>query len=67
MITRLAVAVTVAWAVLAPMASAQITYVGSSTIGDHIIPAAAKAFTAKTGIPSEAWRRKVLAKVSRWS
>ncbi len=32
-------------------ASAEIVYVGSSTIGDHIIPAAAKVFTAKTGIP----------------
>lgn len=50
MITRLAVALTVAWAVLAPMASAQLAYVGSATIGDHIIPAAAKAFTAKTGV-----------------
>ena len=25
--------------------------VGSSTIGEHIVPAAAKAFTARTGIP----------------
>jgi len=30
--------------------SAQLEYVGSSTIGEHIIPEAAEAFTAKTGI-----------------
>ena len=30
--------------------SAQLTYVGSSTIGEHIVPAAAEAFAAKTGI-----------------
>src|SRR5438105_4706620 len=31
-------------------AAAQIAYVGSSTIGEHVIPQAAKAFAAKTGI-----------------
>jgi phosphate transport system substrate-binding protein len=31
-------------------AAAQIAYVGSSTIGEHVIPEAAKAFAAKTGI-----------------
>ena len=30
--------------------SAQLTYVGSSTIGENIVPAAAEAFAAKTGI-----------------
>ena len=34
----------------AATASAELSYVGSSTIGDHIIPAAAEAFTKKTGI-----------------
>lgn len=32
-------------------ASAQLSYMGSATIGEHIVPEAAKAFTAKTGIP----------------
>jgi phosphate transport system substrate-binding protein len=36
---------------LSGLASAQITYVGSTTIGEGLIPEAAKAFTAKTGIP----------------
>jgi phosphate transport system substrate-binding protein len=35
---------------LAGSAAAQITYVGSSTIGETIMPEAARAFTAKTGI-----------------
>ncbi|HLQ38406.1 MAG TPA: phosphate ABC transporter substrate-binding protein [Planctomycetota bacterium] len=30
---------------------AQISYVGSSTIGEHLIPEAARAFTQKSGIP----------------
>jgi phosphate transport system substrate-binding protein len=32
-------------------ASAQVTYTGSSTLGDSLIPAAARAFTARTGVP----------------
>jgi phosphate transport system substrate-binding protein len=36
---------------LSGSAAAQITYVGSSTIGETIMPEAAKVFTAKTGIP----------------
>jgi phosphate transport system substrate-binding protein len=32
-------------------ATAQVGYVGSSTIGETIIPEAAQVFTAKTGIP----------------
>jgi phosphate transport system substrate-binding protein len=36
---------------LSGSASAQITYVGSAPIGEYIIPEAAKAFTARTGIP----------------
>jgi len=31
-------------------AAADLSYVGSSTIGDHIIPAAAEAFAKKTGV-----------------
>ena len=31
-------------------AGAELSYVGSSTIGEHIIPDAAKAFTARTGV-----------------
>ena len=31
-------------------AAAELSYVGSSTIGDHIMPAAAEAFTRKTGV-----------------
>jgi phosphate transport system substrate-binding protein len=34
----------------AATAAAEISYVGSSTIGDHIMPEAAEAFTRKTGI-----------------
>ena len=34
----------------ATTAAAELSYVGSSTIGDSIIPAAAEAFTRKTGI-----------------
>jgi hypothetical protein len=30
--------------------AAELTDVGSSTIGEHVIPAAAQAFTAQTGI-----------------
>jgi ABC-type phosphate transport system substrate-binding protein len=37
--------------ILAGSAPAQITYVGSAPIGEHIIPEAVKAFTAKIGIP----------------
>ena len=37
--------------ILVGPAAAQLAYVGSSTIGEDIIPEAAKAFTAKTGIP----------------
>lgn len=32
------------------MAASQLSYVGSSTIGDNIIPAAAEAFARKTGV-----------------
>jgi phosphate transport system substrate-binding protein len=35
---------------LSGSAAAQITYVGSSTLGETIMPEAARAFTAKTGI-----------------
>lgn len=38
-------------ALAAVPASAQITYTGSSTLGDSLIPAAARAFTARTGVP----------------
>jgi phosphate transport system substrate-binding protein len=31
-------------------AAAELSYVGSSTLGDHIIPAAAEAFARKTGV-----------------
>ena len=34
----------------APPAAAELSFVGSSTIGDNIIPAAAEAFARKTGI-----------------
>jgi phosphate transport system substrate-binding protein len=34
----------------AATAAAELSYVGSSTIGDHVIPAAAEAFTRKTGV-----------------
>jgi phosphate transport system substrate-binding protein len=34
----------------AATAAAELSYVGSSTIGDHIMPAAAEAFTKKTGV-----------------
>jgi phosphate transport system substrate-binding protein len=34
-------------------AAAELSYVGSSTIGDHIVPAAAEAFARKTGIKLE--------------
>ena len=34
----------------APRAAAEVSYVGSSTIGDNIMPAAVEAFTRKTGI-----------------
>ena len=34
----------------AATAAAELSYVGSSTIGDHIIPAAAEAFARKTGV-----------------
>ena len=36
---------------LSDSATAQIDYVGSSTIGETILPEAARIFTAKTGIP----------------
>jgi phosphate transport system substrate-binding protein len=36
---------------LSGSAAAQLAYVGSTTIGEGHIPEAAKAFTAKTGIP----------------
>lgn len=39
------------WAVILPfIAKAEVSYTGSSTIGEEIIPEAAKAFTRKTGI-----------------
>jgi phosphate transport system substrate-binding protein len=34
----------------AATAGAELSYVGSSTLGDHIIPAAAEAFARKTGV-----------------
>jgi phosphate transport system substrate-binding protein len=51
MIKSTASAVVLVLCVLAGSASAQLSYVGSSTLGETIIPEAAKAFTAKTGIP----------------
>jgi phosphate transport system substrate-binding protein len=50
MIRTLASVLAIVLAALPEPALAQVSYVGSSTIGDHIIPAAAKAFTAKTKI-----------------
>jgi phosphate transport system substrate-binding protein len=44
-------AVALVLGILVGSAAAQITYGGSSTIGETIIPEAAKAFAAKTGIP----------------
>jgi len=43
-------AVTIILGSAAPTAAAELSFVGSSTIGDNIIPAAAEAFTRKTGI-----------------
>src|SRR5712691_5811676 len=51
MIRGVVFALTAGLAVVAGVASAEISYVGSSTIGENIIPEAAKVFTAKTGIP----------------
>ena len=50
MIKTIASAVALVLGMLAGLASAQIAYVGSSTIGETILPEAAKIFTAKTGI-----------------
>jgi phosphate transport system substrate-binding protein len=51
MIKSTASAVALVLGILSGTASAQIAYVGSSTLGENIIPEAAKAFIAKTGIP----------------
>jgi phosphate transport system substrate-binding protein len=51
MLKSTASAVVLVLGVLAGSASAQIAYVGSTTIGEGLIPEAAKAFTVKTGIP----------------
>jgi phosphate transport system substrate-binding protein len=51
MIKTIASAVALILGMLCSSAAAQITYVGSAPIGEHIIPEAVKAFTAKTGIP----------------
>ncbi|HEY7490436.1 MAG TPA: phosphate ABC transporter substrate-binding protein [Candidatus Tectomicrobia bacterium] len=51
MIKSTAVAFAFVLSLLAGSAAAQIAYVGSSTLGEHIIPEAARAFAAKTGIP----------------
>ncbi len=53
--------------ILSGSAAAQIAYVGSTTIGEGLIPEAAKAFTAKTGIPSAALRCQAPARAWRWS
>jgi phosphate transport system substrate-binding protein len=50
MIRRTASALALVLGMLGGSAAAQIVYVGSATIGENIIPQAAKAFTAKTGI-----------------
>jgi ABC-type phosphate transport system substrate-binding protein len=50
MIKMLASVLAIVLGALPEPALAQVSYVGSSTIGDHIIPAAAKTFTAKTKI-----------------
>jgi ABC-type phosphate transport system substrate-binding protein len=51
MIKSTASALALILGMLSGLASAQITYVGSTTIGEGLIPEAAKAFTAKPGIP----------------
>jgi phosphate transport system substrate-binding protein len=51
MIKSTASALALILGMLSGLASAQITYVGSTTIGESLIPEAAKAFTAKTSIP----------------
>lgn len=50
MIRRTALALALVLSMLCGSAAAQIIYVGSATIEENIIPEAAKAFTAKTGI-----------------
>lgn len=50
MIKALASLLALALAAHSAPALAQVSYAGSSTIGEHIIPEAAKVFTAKTGI-----------------
>jgi phosphate transport system substrate-binding protein len=50
MIKALAPLLALALAAHSAPALAQVSYAGSSTIGEHIIPEAAKVFTAKTGI-----------------
>ena len=50
MIRRTASALALVLSMLCGSAAAQIIYVASATIGENIIPEAAKAFTAKTGI-----------------
>jgi phosphate transport system substrate-binding protein len=48
--TRIVLGHAIVIALTAAPAMAQITYVGSSTIGDKIMPEAARAFKAKTGV-----------------
>jgi phosphate transport system substrate-binding protein len=50
MIRRAASALALVFGMLCGSVAAQIVYVGSATIGENILPEAAKAFTAKTGI-----------------
>jgi len=49
-ISRLACLLAVAILGSAATAAAELSYVGSSTLGDHIVPAAAEAFARKTGV-----------------
>jgi hypothetical protein len=51
MIKSTASALALVLGILSGSAAAQLAYVGSSTIGETIIPEAAQVFTAKTGIP----------------